>query len=88
MKFSPDSVIVTNSSFIKQITYYSEPSRLVIGIFNKNESNENKISQYEYHNVPLLIAAKLFNAKSKGKYFNKFIKGKYEEHPLLLLKEK
>jgi hypothetical protein len=71
------SIIVNNSSFIEQITYYPQKSILVVIIQTG--------TPYEYHNVPLQRVAGFLKSKSKGKYFNKFIKNKYPERFLLLL---
>jgi hypothetical protein len=66
-----------NSSFIEQITYYPQRSILVVTI-------QTGIP-YEYHNVPFQRVAGFLKSRSKGKYFNKFIKKNYSECSLLLL---
>jgi len=77
------SAPVSSSSFIKQITYYSENNILVVTI----QAGNQRCIPYEYHDVPLQTVSGFLKSKSKGKYFNKFIKKKYSECLSFLLKD-
>lgn len=37
----------------------------------------NNGTTYSYADVPVTLVAKLLRAKSKGKFFNQYVKGKY-----------
>ncbi len=71
---------IKGSSFIEAASYYAQKSRLIITI--------QPGIPYEYHGVPLQRATGFFKSRSKGKYYNKFIKGKYLQYSEILLQEK
>jgi hypothetical protein len=76
---------LVGSSFIKSVGYYAQKSRLIVTIQGKGEDIP---IPYEYHDVPLQTMTDFIAAKSKGKYYNKFIKGKYPQNSEILLQEK
>lgn len=57
------------SSSILQIGY--EPSSLTLRIVFRNGS------AYDYHGVPILLAQQFLSAPSKGRFYSKFIKGRF-----------
>jgi hypothetical protein len=74
---------VYRSSFIKAVSYYPKKSRLIVTMKSEGEG-----IPYEYHDVPLQVMTRFISAKSKGKYYNKFVKGKYPQHSEILLQKK
>jgi hypothetical protein len=62
-----------DSDFISHVDYNEENNRLSIYI-----SNSDKRLEYTYKNVPKQVFEEFINAYSKGKYYNKYIKGEYE----------
>lgn len=57
------------SSFIKSVSYSPREKKLEVNINKKT---------YEFYKVPSKVFNNLLSAKSKGKYFNKHLKGKYQ----------
>lgn len=57
------------SSFIKSVAYSPLDKTLEVNINKK---------RYEFKKVPPRVYKQLLSAKSKGKYFNKHLKGKYQ----------
>jgi hypothetical protein len=74
---------VNGSSFIKSVSYYAQKSKLIVIMKSQGEG-----IPYEYHDVPLQTYDEIRSAKSKGKYYNKHIKGKYSQYSEVLLQEK
>ena len=66
-----DNWIPVESSFITHVSYY-EP----LGMF---EIKLKDGSKYSYKNVPKKVFKGFLRATSKGEYFNKVIRSKYEE---------
>jgi hypothetical protein len=74
---------INGSSFIKAASYHAQKSILIITIKSQGEG-----IPYEYHDVPLQTITEFISARSKGKYYNKHIKGKYPQYSEILLQEK
>jgi len=60
-----------DSSLIKSVSYDAAVSILSVVLVGENET-------YEYKNVPESVYKELMAAESKGSYFVKNIKGKYD----------
>lgn len=59
-----------NSSFIASVVY--DPEKLILELVFRNKSI------YEYYKVPAEIYIELCDAESHTKYFNSYIKKKFE----------
>lgn len=64
------------SSFIASIGYSEEYN--ILRIFFKPSESSDSVSANDYYNISPSIFADFITADSKGKYFNKYIKGKYK----------
>lgn len=65
----------TTSSVIAAIDY--NPVTLVLRITLRNRS------VYDYQGVPEYVAKQFLSAPSKGRYYNQYIKGKYQSVEVL-----
>lgn len=59
----------SDSSFISHVVYDEFKSEMIIYMRNGNI--------YAYHDIPGYIYEEFRKAKSQGRYYNGFIKGKY-----------
>ncbi len=70
-----EEFLCEDSRFLRKVTYNTETREM--SIYSERNGEETK---YTCVNVPTYIFNGFKNAKSKGKFFNLNVRGKYKHH--------
>lgn len=75
--------VKVDSSFIMELTYKDDEKSLIVTM--ENEGGEKR---YKYLEVPESVFERFVDAPSKGRFYTRNIKGRYESVPLTNIVEK